>query len=211
MEDGDAEIDPVEGRIGPWYTYNDRTAGAMQTPPEGSTFPPEALSEVPQTDFGRSLFAMHTTGSGFETWGAGFGADLNNNQGNKGTYNASAFTGISFRMRAGPGHAVVDSASGTPRPVRVKALDAQTTPPTDGGECSAGEGQCSNAFGVVLTTLTNDWQSFSFTWDQFEQENWGLLFPEGVQTSKLLAIQFQVTAGVAFDIWVDDLVFTRAE
>src|SRR5690606_1927607 len=93
LDDGDASIAEVGGRIGAWYTYNDETTGGEQAPPSDSDFAPSAGGP---TDSG---FMARTTGSGFTEWGAGMGFDLNNPGDAKGTWDASAFTGVAFKAR----------------------------------------------------------------------------------------------------------------
>src|SRR5262249_25593922 len=93
MEDGDASILMQGGRVGVWYTFNDMTVGGVQVPPAGANFIPDLIPGGGQNG---STRAAHTTGSGFTTWGAGMGFDLNNNGMTKLPYNAGAFTGISF-------------------------------------------------------------------------------------------------------------------
>ena len=58
FEDGDGALIPNSGRQGYWYTFNDATQGAIQTPPNDAVLP------VSGGAAGTNL-AMHTTGSGF--------------------------------------------------------------------------------------------------------------------------------------------------
>jgi hypothetical protein len=197
MEDGDGIIDEVEGRQGPWYTYNDETGN--QDPLQGEHCPPKYLERANPTKYGRSRFAMHTSGTGFTGWGAGVGVDLNNELGGPGKrlYDASAYSGVGFWIRLG----------GDAHSVRLKVLDAQTTPPGDGGTCTAATG-CQNSFGYLMNDLTKEWQYREISWEDLVQENWGERFPT-VQESKLLSIQFQFPKVVPFDVWIDDLVLVR--
>jgi hypothetical protein len=66
--------------------------------------------------------------------------------------------------------------------------------------------RCEDAFGKVLT-LTEAWQDFSFSWADLVQEAWGKSFPDGVQKSAIIAVQFQVVQNTSFDYWVDNVAF----
>lgn len=188
---------------GAWYTYTDMTAGAI-APAEGATFVPE------MSDNGTP--AAHASGDGFTDWGAGMGFNLLTPvdpgtsgleapcvpaSGNPGSVDLSMFTGISFSAKAS-GHAV-----------RLKVTDAQSVPTTVDGACVPSEietERCEDSFGKVLT-LTPEWQDFKFSWAELTQEGWGKKFPDGLQTSAIIAVQFQVTANTAFDYWVDNVAF----
>ena len=95
FEDGDGAIIMSGGRQGFWYTFNDGTAGGSQTPPSTAVVPDSGGAC-------ESANALHTTGSGFATWGAGIGVDLNNLGGAMGVkmpWDASAYTGIVIAAR----------------------------------------------------------------------------------------------------------------
>jgi hypothetical protein len=181
LEDGDGSISALGGRVGAWYTYNDKTAGATQTPAAGDPFTPLAAGNG-------SAKAAQTTGSGFTTWGAGFGFDFNNTGTTKGTYPVAAFTGIVF------------SAKGTP--FRLKVLTTGTVPAAEGGACATTK--CGDNFGKAITATAN-WQQFAVPFASLTQEGWGdkVTFDGATVTG----VQFQVAAKVAFDISIDDVGF----
>jgi hypothetical protein len=183
LEDMDGSINSTGGRDGAWYTYNDGTAAGMQTPLAGATFVPEMPGD-------NSMMAAHTTGSGFTTWGAGFGFDLNNTGTAKMPYDASAHTGIIF------------SAKGTP--FRVKVLTTATTPMTDGGTCMGTSAQCGDNYGMAIPA-TSGWQQFVVPFASLKQEGWGIKTPFDATT--VLGVQFQVGTKVTFDIWIDNVGF----
>lgn len=184
MESGTGSIKPQNGRIGAWYTYNDETAAGSQTPLMGSAFLPEATTGGPSG----SLHAAHTYGSGFATWGAGMGFDLNNDGATKKVYDVTGKTGFAFWGKGG-------------HPVRVKVLTSGTTPVAEGGTCST---NCGDNHGLILT-FTGSWQQFVVPFTSLVQEGWGAKIAFAPNT--VIGIQFQVTANVAFDYWVDDIGF----
>lgn len=191
MEDGDGSILPNAGLQGAWYTYNDKTAGATQTPPEMTPFVMSALNP-PRNG---SAFAANTNGSGFTTWGAGFGFDLNNNGTSKGPYDASAFTGITFWAKIGAG------AVGA---IRVNIGDKNTTP--EANICAVGK--CSDDFGKDIT-LTEQWQQFTIPFADMKQVGWSTVILPAIDKASLYTVHFQTGAKATFDTWIDDIAFTQ--
>lgn len=181
LEDGDGSITSQGGRVGAWYTYNDQTAGGTQTPAMGDTF-------VPSDGGYMGGKCAHTSGSGFTTWGAGFGFDLNNDGTSKKTYSVGSFTGVAFY------------AKGTP--FRLKVLTSATVPSTDGGSCTGMK--CGDNFGTAITA-TADYQEFVVPFSSLTQEGWGTAATFDPAT--VIGIQFQVGKGVTFDISIDDVGF----
>ncbi|MDC0677680.1 carbohydrate binding domain-containing protein [Sorangium atrum] len=193
MEDNDNAILAKGGRVGYWYTFNDGSEGATQTPPPD----PEGTGEEPFTMTAleparsQSTYAARSWGEGFETWGAGFGFDLNSPEGAKAAYDASAYTGITFWAKLGPG-------SGTS--VTVLISDPGTDP--TGGSCS----EC-DAWQKSLA-VTEEWQQFTIPFADLKQGGWG--DPAGtdqIDATKLYAIQFQIGIAPKFDLYIDDLGF----
>lgn len=188
LDDGDASIKAAGGRIGAWYTYNDETVGASQTPDAAESFTPEEGGPD------GSVYCAHTSGSGFTEWGAGMGVDLNNpgdgmgGPGVKGLYDGSAFSGIAF----------VAKGSGA---VRMKVLVDAIVPTDEGGSCDA---ECTDAHGAIVA-LTADWNQHVISYDELFQEGWGA--SASFDPTTIMGIQFQVTAGTEFDFYVDELGF----
>lgn len=193
MEDGDGSILASSGRVGAWYTAND--ASGTQTPAEGGDFTMSAI-DPPRNG---SSFAANSSGSDFTGWGALLGFDLSNDgSAEKAPYNAAGYRGISFWARAG---------EGSTKQLRVKLPDSNTSP--EGGVCDdtidEGETACFDDFGASVT-LSRDWQQYNLEFDALAQEGYGLQ-ADSVQTDAIYSIQFQVGAGDAFDIWIDDVGF----
>jgi hypothetical protein len=194
MEGGTGSILASKGRVGAWYTYNDGTAGAVETPPAGEPFVPSELSPARET----SHFAARMSGSGFTTWGAGMGLNLNDPGSGDGgsakaTYDASAYDGIAFwaKTAAGPGASL-----------RLNVSDKDTDP--SGGLC-APAAKCSDHFGKSLN-ITSEWVQYVIRFSDMAQLGWGASVP-AFDAKSLYAIQFQVAKGAAFDVWIDDVAF----
>ncbi|HEX7671801.1 MAG TPA: hypothetical protein VF395_19540 [Polyangiaceae bacterium] len=192
MEDKDGSILAAEGRVGAWYTYNDTTG--TQVPPAGQMgFDMTALNP-PR---GTSTYGATTSGSGFTTWGAGIGFDLNNDGTAKQPYDASAYKGVTFWAKAGAGGI---------KNIRLNVQDAQTAP--EGGICDKTATKGCNDHRGTAVLLTEDWKQFTFAFDAMKVVGFGQVFPT-FQTNKLFAIQFQASQNVKFDIWLDDIAFYK--
>lgn len=182
MEAASGNILQQGGRIGSWYTYNDGTVGATQTPTAGGPFLPATIPGGRDT----STAAAHTVGSGFTTWGSGMGLDLHNDGTTKQPYSVAAFTGIAFWGRGAPGS------------IRVKVLISTTVAVAEGGTCAV---NCGDSHGAVLA-LTAAWQQYVVPFAGLKQQNWGT--PAAWDPTLPLAIQFQAGVG-AEDFWIDDI------
>lgn len=193
MEDGDSAICPSGGRRGSWYVIDDGTSSTL-TPPE-STF---VQTPIPGGR-GTSLRAARLTASGFTTWGAGMGFDLN--EGGNHLYDASGFEGISFWMKS-------------TSPVSVGVAVPETTPPSEwGGACvdDATDRNCDVHFEFNVSPAP-EWALIKVPFSAFRQRTpfhgRGNLFPGSASwdSSRLIAVDFGSHLS-EFDIWVDDLRF----
>jgi len=190
LEDGDAVIYARNGRQGAWYTYNDATAGAVQTP--------EAMTSFTPTEGGAPtspLFEAKSEGSGFTEWGFGMGVDLNNEGDDMGgpglrmPYDAGGMTGIVFRAKGDVS-------------VRLKVLVEAIVPMDGGGTCTD---MCEDAHGKLIP-LSGDWVQYAVPFDEMFQEGWG--FGEvALDPGTLMSIQFQVAKNTDGAIEIDDLAF----
>ena len=184
MEDQEGSI---LSKAGAWYTYNDATMGATQTP-VGTPF---VMAKVPKAN-GSSQYAANTTGNGFTTWGAGFGFDLNNDGVAKKAFDASQYAGITFWALAGAGATTA---------IRFNVGDSQTTP--EAGNCGM---TCSDDFGSNLT-LTGDWQQFTIRLFEMKAVNWSKQNLTAINKAGLYTVHFQASQNTTFDIWIDDISF----
>jgi hypothetical protein len=192
MNDGDGSILATAGRVGAWYTYNDATPMAMQTPAAMTPFTMQAGGRD------GAGYAAATSGSGFTLWGAGMGFNLHDpgdgmNGSAKVTYDASAYTGLAFWAKAG---------AGSVTSLRVNVSDKNTDPA--GSVCAPAE-KCNDHFGKDIH-LTDAWTLYTMTFDELLQLGWGQSF-SALDVAHLYAVQFQVAKGVTFDVWLDDVAF----
>ncbi|WP_437708633.1 hypothetical protein WMF45_30715 [Sorangium sp. So ce448] len=194
MEDNDNAILADGGRVGYWYTFNDATEGAMQTPPpdpEGTGAEPFTMTAL-EPARAQSMYAARSWGEGFTEWGAGFGFDLNSPEGVKASYDASAYTGITFWAKLGAG-------SGTSATVMIS--DPGTDPA--GGACSDKCDAWQKTFAA-----TEEWQQFTIPFAELKQGGWGdPAGTEQIDAAKLYSLQFQIGKAPKFDLYIDDLGF----
>jgi len=192
ISDGEAnsnQTNPIKGRGGYWYTFVDK-GGSTITPTsgdQGGTF-----TMAPGGANG-SQFAAHMTGqlSSGDTVYAGMGLNFVDP---KGTYDATAYKGVSFWAKKGPGSTAK---------VRLKVPDINTD--SDGKVCT----ECFNDFGMDLT-LTDQWTLYTVPYIAMSQlKGWGSPHTAGLDSSKVYGLQFQVNEkGAKFDVWVDEIAFT---
>jgi hypothetical protein len=201
MEDGNAEILGRDGRTSQWYTYNDGSEGVQKPVPNVA---PD-MEMIPGGRCTFSTMAMRVTGSGFSTWGSGFGFDFKTAFGPNGyagsAYDGTAYRGITFWARVGdPSITSIWFGVGD-----------QWSDPA-GGHCDAtinnGENACYDVFGASLQ-LTTEWKRYAFEWGQLGQRNFGLLRP-ALDVANLFNAHFDVPMSApVFDVWIDDVGFFK--
>ncbi len=215
FEDGTGAVVQAAGRNGAWYGYNDQSATCMENPAQGAMNVPATALETPRCG---SHFAFRMKGDGCTTWGAGMGTDLaaplpsDGGAGDAATggavprknrYDLSGYQAISFWGRVGTGSTTA---------VHFKLPMLADTKIADGGLCSLSElgtDKCSDDWGRFLT-FTTAWKMFTVPLvadpTGLSTEPWGKIYP--LDLTDIAAIQFQIGAGSAFDIWIDDVRLT---
>jgi endoglucanase len=188
MEDNNNQVLLQGMRSGYWYTFLDE-AGSTVTPTagaKGGTFTP---SEGGAKGSAYAARFHGTIGTGAIVY-AGMGANLVDP---KDAYDASAYGGIGFYAKKGPGVGKI----------RLKVPDSNTDP--QAGTCK----ECFNDFGIELE-LTDKWTKYVVPYSVMKQEvGWGDPLVPKITPSKLYGIQFQVNVpGQPYDIWIDNLTFT---
>ncbi len=179
-----------------WYSFHDDVAtGQIDPDTQGTGLELEPVALPAERD--GSLLGVHVTANnGFTEWGAGVGFDFNSTDANtKDVYDLTPYSGVAFWAR---------SASGSVD-MRVRVVTADIVPTTEpGGACTA---NCNDAFGYGIT-LTNQWQEVlvDFSSPPLAQEGWGNDLP-AFDPTQAIGIQIQAAAGVAFDIWIDEVRF----
>jgi hypothetical protein len=207
MESETGIILSVEGRNGPWFTYNDGSSTGQQTPMAGGAFAPSENDPprlIPESlGGGESHYAAQTSGYGFSVWGAGMGFNFTNP---RAAYDASAYTGFVFWGRIG---STVGSADGGVAAIRLNVPDANTD--SQGDVCTT----CSDYFGVNLT-FTTEWKEFTVLFSDLAQVGWGSPYELALDATQVYACQFLITtesadgnAGARFDLWIDDIYFIK--
>lgn len=204
MEDGNQAIIPSAGRSGSWFFFNDETG--TQTPSSTQLFPMEPV--LPPR--GSSQRAVHTSGSGFVTWGAGVGFEFASTA----PYDASAYAGIAFWARG---------LAGLEQSVRVNVTDRNTSqfglvcdpdcqadvgPTLPNGVCDQQAGPCHDYFGADFgLELGADWRFFSYEWAELRPRNWSRKNLQRIDAAELYGIRIQADSTGPFDFWVDDVTF----
>jgi len=197
MEANNGLILATKGRSGAWFTYNDGTATGTQTPTAGGPFLPSMI----QPPRGSSNYAARTWGSGFTTWGAGMGFNVNDppsgpNKDQRSTYDASGYAGFVFWARIGSADA------GAATSVRFNVPSKDTDPA--GGVCSP-VSACSDYFGVTLS-LSDTWTMYVIEFTDMHQEGWGQPVAS-FDASTMYGCEFKVDQNKTFDVWIDDIAF----
>jgi len=192
-DDNDNQSAVVGGRGGYWYTFSDML-GTEVWPLQGAkggTFEmsPGGAENSPYAARFKGMVAVAD-----QYPQAGLGVNFLDP---KGGYDASAYKGISFWAKVGPGSV---------NKVRLKVPDSLTDP--DGGKCS----ECFNDFGMDLS-FTTEWQKYIIPFNKLTQlPGWGKPRGFNVNRAELFGIQLQVNEqGKPFDIWIDQLRFTGCE
>ncbi|HEX9298090.1 MAG TPA: hypothetical protein VF881_19755 [Polyangiaceae bacterium] len=198
MEDNNVPhyILPVEGRVGYWFTVNDGADGGTQTPA------PSMFGMSPGGYNGP--YAAHLSGHGFSVWGIYMGFTLNKPlQGVRNTYDASAYTGISFWAKLGATNMCSPPSSCRLVHVAISTRDTDA----QGGVCKTA---CSDHFGSWID-LTAEWHKYTILFRNMMQDGWGIPGPaQGLKfdAAHTYEVQFQVKPAAApFDFWIDDVAF----
>jgi len=191
LEDGDNTIRPLGSRVGYWYTYND--GSGVQVPAPTATFKGTAPGSTASP-----MFAATTSGPAFTIYGAGMGFDFNNTAMKSCPYDASAYTGIKFWAKANAGNMATMALKAM---IKIPA----TTPSTsDGGACAT---KCEDHFYLKpAPVLTTTWTQYSMPFASIAQDGFGTPV-SAFDKAHILAMQFQVAMGVAFNFSIDDITF----
>jgi len=185
LEDNDRQIIVVNGRQGPWHSFNDTNGGNIQ-PPLGTGFVATAGGA------NNTAYAVHATGSNYQFGGVGF--DLNNSTTTpeamqSQAYNASAYNGLTFWAKG----------SGT---LRVEFAMRSFVPTDRGGSCTS---NCWNVYGANTPSLSSNWTQITIPWSGMQREQGGT--SPAFNASELMSVSFK--AGGTFDFWIDEVAFTR--
>ena len=139
---------------------------------------------------GGSRYALNVSGVGALNWGSGTGVLLRG---------VSDFCPISAHPFAGITFAI--SASNLTS-VRVSIPTRDTLPVSDGGTCNVPD-LCYDHFGADLIVGYDERHSVTF--GSMSQQGWGMRVR--FDLSQVFGVQFQVPAGVSYNLTIDDLGF----
>lgn len=197
FETGVADVLPQNNRDGSWFVYNDKTVGATQTPLKVMSMP---LAAEPGGACG-SAYAFHTTGTGFNVWGAGVGMDFMKKVDLLNVaHDVSMYSGLALRAKA---------AATTP--VRVSISDFNTSP--EGKVCvdttdATNKARCGDYFGAEIV-LGPEYQELTIEFADMKQRGWGMPIATGFDKTRAYTIRMQVKgsaqAPATFDLWFDDI------
>ena len=202
LEDNDKSINILNNprRDGSWDIGNDGTVGGMQTPTP-FMFMPTKLSAA-TAPYAGDQFAAHTKGSGFSTYGAYMSVSMRSYADYATTpqYDASKYTGISFLAKA---------SATSAKSLRVRFISGDTDP--RGGKCKLEgmhSGRCYNHYFSVVT-LSDTWQLYTLGFvADFAQGGDGMT-NDAIDLAGMYALEFFFTPSSDFELWVDDLTFTK--
>lgn len=182
MEDLNLSIAQIGGRLGNWYPIGD-----------GSGKQSLEVTLIPGTR-GTSKSAVHTTATDFAKWGSGVGFDFNqpgSTSTSKLPYDASNYAGVTFWARA--------AATTT---ISVVFPDKNTDPA--GAICTV----CDHHF-LKNVPIDTQWRRYNVLFDDTMTDGGGTPNPEKLSTEGLIAMHFRASAGINYDLWIDDVAFLR--
>lgn len=193
FEDGDIQVMQNEGRSGIWHLDNDGSDGAVQTP-LGGFIPVDGGPEG-------SKKCAHTTGKGFNDWGAELNVNLNTpdypgiEKIEYKPYDASKYDGIIFMAKG-------------KCDVRLNLTTVPIVPTYYGGKCDDENQQCFDAHGKeFFIDHQDEWKEYRMDFSEAKQNGWGL--KADFDPSLILALQFFFKPNGEFDFWVDNISFYK--
>ncbi len=169
VEDGDTAILVAEGRSGSWYGYSE--AGSVNLDPAAAGHAGSAM--------GISFDAVDEGWSGFGFNFAGSGAKV--------PYDASAYDGISFWIRA-------DSDI----TLSFAVADATTDPAGD--VCT----ECHDHWATSVQ-VTTEWTQVLLHWSDLARGGWGLPATNAIVITQLIGLAWNVEAPGTVTVLVDDI------
>lgn len=202
FEDGDAVV-LGNGFHGNWFDFDDDTAGTQT--PSWDAAGGQWLPEQGGTQAGG--YAMHVVGGGYSYWGSGQGVTplYDESARKECLFDASAYDGITFWIKGeidGSESSAVEEDRGV---LKFGFVEAEVIPIRLGGGCDEAAGKCYDWHKVRITPSAC-WVRHSYTFDEFEQDGWGIDKGE-FNLDELINFSLEVAQGNTFDYWVDELAF----
>jgi len=202
MEDGTGRICTGAGRIGVWYSYNDRFGVAVPpiTPPGVPILPfavDSGIGGSQRAMYGSYRYPASATSSfNADMWGAGLGFDLAFDGTQYGTFDARGLTGISFLVR-----------SSLPKTYHLRVNTVESTPIAYGGTCPTEWcGAFSRSFPVGP-----EWTRQTVRFDELSFWVGAPGAPLTFRPQQLTNVQFLITQYPTdrsdSELWIDDIAF----
>jgi len=171
VEDGDTAIREAAGRSGGWYGYSE--AGTVTLDP---------------TAVGNAGSAMQIAFAAVDSGWSGFGFNFAG-AGSKAPYDAAAYTGISFWIRA-------DVATS----LTFAVADINTDPAGD--ICV----ECHDHWATSVSATT-EWTQVTLHWSDLARGGWGTPATEAMIVSQLIVLAWNVEAPGTVTVFLDDVTF----
>lgn len=184
FEDNDELLSEAANLHGLWYVEND--GSGEQSPPAGAARPVGSLLDAPGSP-SSPRHALHTSGGGFQEWGAFVGVKLNASRFEGCAYDVSGYSGLELAVRG----------SGS---VRLNLGTVSTTPRGDHGEC---ESDACSDYGASLE-LADEWTEERVAFHALKQPDWAT--PADFDAGRALRLSFWAEAD-SFDFWIDEVRF----
>jgi hypothetical protein len=147
FEDGDTTLKLVDGRNGPWETFDDGSTGALYT----TKTPTAAMGRAGTSGFCTSI-------SGYKAWGANLVATMASP---KCGYDASAYDGVCFWAKG-------EVTAGGPFVFAVGTSD--TVPENSGGMCTQ-QGRCNAHYEANPVLQKADYKQYCYKWAALKSPN----------------------------------------
>jgi hypothetical protein len=176
LEDADLHLPGLHS--GFWYAFSDKTG--VQ----------DLCVEEPLAAREGSQYALHTTGSGFRSWGAGVGLALGEQISlhERGELDASSYEAVAFWAR-------VDSGSD-------QRVDLHLLNPDRDGDLDF------EHYAIKLV-LTSHWQRIVVRFDRLVHFRGPVRLAGELDPARLIHLQFLFLYANSFSVWLDDIAFVR--
>jgi hypothetical protein len=189
FEDGDMALKMVDGRNGPWETFDDGSIGGVY----GSRTPVAATGHGGTTGF-------CTTLSGYKAWGANVVASMSSP---KCGYDASSYDGVCFWAKG-------KVTAGGPFVFAVGTSD--TVPDTSGGACTQ-QGRCNSHYEANPALQDADYKQYCYKWTELKSPN--IPMPPAFNKATIVQIEWKFPASNAKStegsFCIDDISFCKGD
>jgi hypothetical protein len=189
FEDGDMALEMVDGRNGPWETFDDGSLGGVYS------------SKAPAAGSGRGGGVGFCTNiSGYEAWGANLVASMSSP---KCGYDASAYDGVCFWAKG-------KVTAGGPFVFAVGTSD--TVPDGSGGIC-AQQGRCNSHFEANPALQEAEYKQYCYKWPALKSPS--ILMPPAFDDAKIVQMEWKFpaanTESTDGSFCVDDISFCKGD